>query len=566
MAENNRRTLGDILFGRASVQDERKRFNFFNDNDSMYNNVSFIQGWQTRAGSWEVDQMGNGASNSAVVSCLQVLGLSFSEATLKVKQVDNKGLEQEILNHPLNKLMRRPNPYMSGDIVQQYIINAMHVSGDAYLIKQKNQAGQLVALYPLMPENVEPKGNDETLITHYEYQTNESNVMVMPQDMVHIRLGLNQQNHKKGFAPLRTVLREIFGDESAGQMATALLANSGVPNVLITPKDDYGVTQDEAEQIAKAYKQKVGGRNKGMPLVMSGAMDVKKMAFSPTELDIGTLRRVPEERISAVLGVPAILAGLGAGLERATYSNAKELREFFTENKLIPLWKQVGEELTQQILLKDYDIDTDNFAEYDFANVRALQTDQDDLFNRLNVGVQGGWITIAEAREQAGLPTDDKQSVYLLDANKIIVPANDLSEASVSEVEPSKPEPTVISEEPEVETEDDEAKAFEYKVVKEIDGEFCVIAEESGKNMGCYPTRELAEARLEQISRYSDGSKIALEKDKFTTKEEAEKRAEQIGCVGFHTMDDDGNTIYMPCDTHDEYEEIIGSEETYGES
>ncbi|QDP67412.1 MAG: putative portal protein [Prokaryotic dsDNA virus sp.] len=565
MAENNRRTLGDILFGRASVQDERKRFNFFNDNDSMYNNVSFIQGWQTRAGSWEVEQMGNGASNSAVVSCLQVLGLSFSEATLKVKQLDNDGLEQEITNHPLTKLMRRPNPFMSGDIVQQYIINAMHVSGDAYLIKQKNQAGQLVALYPLMPESVVPKGNDDTLITHYEYETNETNVIVMPKDMVHIRLGLNQQNHKKGFAPLRTVLREIYGDESAGQMATALLANSGVPNVLITPKDDYGVTQDEAEQIAKAYKQKVGGRNKGMPLVMSGAMDVKKMAFSPTELDIGTLRRVPEERISAVLGVPAILAGLGAGLERATYSNAKELREFFTENKLIPLWKQVGEELTQQILLKDYDIETENFAEYDFANVRALQTDQDDLFNRLNVGVQGGWITVAEAREQAGLPTDDKQSVYLMDANKIIVPANDLGDASVSEVEPSKPKPSVQSEEPNVETEDDEAKGFEFKVVREIDGEFCVIAEESGKNMGCYPTRELAEARLEQISRYSDGSKIALEKDKFSTKEEAEKRAEQIGCVGFHTMDDDGNTIYMPCDTHDEYEEIIGNEETYGE-
>lgn len=567
MAENNRRTLGDILFGRASVQDERKRFNFFNDNDSMYNNVSFIQGWQTRAGSWEVDQAGNGASNSAVVSCLQVLGLSFSEATLKVKQFDNDYIAQEIPEHPLTKLMRRPNPFMSGDIVQQYIINAMHVSGDAYLIKQKNQAGQLVALYPLMPENVTPKGNDDTLITHYEYETNENNVIIMPKDIVHIRLGLDQTNHKKGFAPLRTVLREIYGDESAGQMATALLANSGVPNVLITPKDDYGVTQDEAEQIAKAYKQKVGGRNKGMPLVMSGAMDVKKMAFSPTELDIGTLRRVPEERISAVLGVPAILAGLGAGLERATYSNAKELREFFTENKLIPLWKQVGEELTQQILLRDYDIDTENFAEYDFSNVRALQTDQDDLFNRLNVGVQGGWITVAEAREQAGLPTDDKQSVYLMDANKIIVPANDLGDASVSEVEPSKPEPSVTYQEPEVETQDDEeAKAFEYKVVREIDGEFCVIAEESGKNMGCYPTRKLAEARLEQISRYSDGSKVALGKDLFSTKEEALKRAEQIGCVGSHTQDVEGNSYYMPCASHEEYEEIIGNETTDGES
>jgi len=559
MAE--RRTLSDIIFGRASVNDERKRFNFFNDADSMYNNVSFIQGWNTRAGSWEVDAMGNGASNSAVVSCLQVLGLSFSEAELKVKFYDKDGIEQDIKNHPLTILMRRPNPFMSGDIVQQYIINAMHVSGDAYLIKQKNNAGQLVALYPLMPENVSPKGNDDTLITHYEYETNNKNVLIMPEDMVHIRLGLDQTNHKKGFAPLRTVLREIYGDESAGQMATALLANSGVPNVLITPKDDYGVTSDEAEQIAKAYKEKVGGRNKGMPLVMSGAMDVKKMAFSPTELDIGTLRRVPEERISAVLGVPAILAGLGAGLERATYSNAKELREFFTENKLIPLWKQVGEEITQQLLLRDYPNQTEAYAEYDFSEVRALQQDMDALYTRLNVGVQGGWITVAEAREEVGLPTDDSQNVYLMDANKVVVPANDMAMTTVSEVEPEVIEPEIEYDEPEVESADDELqKSYEYKVVREIDGEFCVIAEESGKNMGCYPTRELAEARLEQISRFSDDSKIKISKDVFTTQEEAEIRAEQIGCVGYHVQDIDGNEYYMPCDSHEEYEDIIGTQ------
>jgi len=27
-------------------------------------------------------------------------------------------------------------------------------------------------------------------------------------------------------------------------------------------------------------------------------------------------------------------------------------------------------------------------------------------------------------------------------------------------------------------------------------------------------------------------------------------------------MDDDGNTIYMPCDTHEEYDELIDGTET----
>lgn len=561
MAE--RRNLSDIIFGRSKYVEEQKRLNFFRDADSLYNNNNFLQGWNSKAGAFDVSTMGNGASNSAVVACLQTLGMSFSEATLMVKEYDKDGLQQELINHPFTLLMRRPNPYMSGDIVQQYIINAMHVSGDAYLIKQKNNAGQLVALYPLMPEQVTAKGNDDELITHYEYDTNNKNVMIQPQDMVHIRLGLDQTNHRQGFAPLRSVLREIYGDESAGQMATALLSNSGVPNIVISPKQDFGLTETEAEQVQRAFKQKVGGKNRGMPLVLSGSMEVKKMAFSPTELDIGTLRRVPEERISAVLGVPAILAGLGAGLDRATYSNASELREFFTESKLIPLWKQVGEELTQQVLLRDYDIADGTSAEYDFSDVRALQTDQDALYNRMNVGVQGGWITIKEAREQVGLPVDESQEVYLLDANKILTPANSMDEYTASETPTESANKPVVEEQSEVETlDDEEQKFYQYKVVEEIDGEYCVIAEVSGRNLGCYPTRELAEARLTQVERFGDGSKVALGSDKFTTQEEAEKRASEIGCVGYHTMDDDGNTIYMPCDTHEEYDELIDGTET----
>jgi HK97 family phage prohead protease len=51
------------------------------------------------------------------------------------------------------------------------------------------------------------------------------------------------------------------------------------------------------------------------------------------------------------------------------------------------------------------------------------------------------------------------------------------------------------------------------------------------------------------------------EQDQYTTEEEASARAEEIGCVGFHTMDQDGNTIYMPCESHDEYDAIMNPQD-----
>lgn len=54
--------------------------------------------------------------------------------------------------------------------------------------------------------------------------------------------------------------------------------------------------------------------------------------------------------------------------------------------------------------------------------------------------------------------------------------------------------------------------------------------------------------------------KEQIREDVFTTEEEALERAEAIGCVGSHSLDEDGNTIYMPCNTHDEYIEIVGND------
>jgi len=52
--------------------------------------------------------------------------------------------------------------------------------------------------------------------------------------------------------------------------------------------------------------------------------------------------------------------------------------------------------------------------------------------------------------------------------------------------------------------------------------------------------------------------KEQIRRDVFTTEAEAEARAEEIGCVGSHSHDEDGNEIFMPCKTHDEYIELVG--------
>ena len=51
--------------------------------------------------------------------------------------------------------------------------------------------------------------------------------------------------------------------------------------------------------------------------------------------------------------------------------------------------------------------------------------------------------------------------------------------------------------------------------------------------------------------------KEARAQDMFSNEEDALDKAKEIGCVGTHSMDKNGKTIFMPCKTHDAYEEAI---------
>ena len=54
------------------------------------------------------------------------------------------------------------------------------------------------------------------------------------------------------------------------------------------------------------YKSKFGGANRGMPMVLTGAMNIDVVSFSPADMNLINLGRLPEERVAAVMGVPAV--------------------------------------------------------------------------------------------------------------------------------------------------------------------------------------------------------------------------------------------------------------------
>ena len=405
------------FFSQQEAQTEKKSFNNFPTSQVVFpfnSDAGFFSG---------TNQM-SPEGNSAALACLNVLGTAFSEPPLKVYLKTQEG-EEYVENHPAQVLLDNPNPNMTANLMNNYIVTSVAVYGDAFILKLRNDAGAVVQLIPLLPEMVEVKGNDEKLITKYQYKQKGNTLDILPEDMIHLRERIDPRNHRRGLAPLRAVMVEILGDAAASQMGAALVKNTGVPSVVISPKNDLSMTSDEAENIAEVFGRRFGGENRGRPLVISGGeVDIQTLSFTPKDLELGKLRYINEERISAVLGVPAILAGLGAGLERATYSNAKELREFFTEQKLIPMWNHFANEFTKQLLLEDFETNPAYCFKYDLSDVRALSQDEDATMVRIVQGYNAGFITVNEARQANQLPALDNGDYFVRNMTVAEVPVD----------------------------------------------------------------------------------------------------------------------------------------------
>ena len=77
--------------------------------------------------------------------------------------------------------------------------------------------------------------------------------------------------------------------------------------------------------------------------------------------------------------------------------------------------------------------------------------------------------------------------------------------------------------------------------------------------------KSLTDVISSKAKKPKDDMKEARDEDMFDNANEARDKAKEIGCVGVHSMDKDGKTIFMPCGTHSAYEEAIskgyGSEE-----
>lgn len=362
--------------------------------------------------------VGNTLRNSAVLACINWIKRKFPEAQIGVEAFSTTNQKyQHVPNHPLTLLINKPNRFYSGLLLWQATLTDYNITGNAYWLKVRNRLGKVVELWYIPSFLIEPytELDSPNFVDYYRY----NNDRVAVEDIVHFRFGLDSENITKGLSPLMSAIREVFMDNEATNFGAALLRNMGIPGIIISPEflpQNLGVAIDfgapEAKAIKDEFKNNFTGDKRGDPLVTSTGLKVIQLSFTPEQMNLKELHRLPEERISAVLGVPAVVAGLGAGLDRSTFANMQEAREMAVEANILPTQQLFCAELNSQLLYEFEE--SDNYRTYfDNSAMRELQQDLNALHERARNDYQMGIIKRSEAREMTGRVVTPEDEIYV---------------------------------------------------------------------------------------------------------------------------------------------------------
>lgn len=317
--------------------------------------------------------------------------------------------DDSIYDHPMLDLMQHPNKFYSGMSLWFGTMLSVVSDGNGYWIKIKAPRDLSVRELWYVPHMfMEPKvsNGSNNFVDYYEYSPGgKSPIKIDPSDVVHFRYGIDPQNIRKGFSPLKSVIRDALTDEEADNFSASMLMNMGVPGMIVSP--DLAAGQSASpEGIAatkKYFEEQFTGDKRGKPVVLTGPTKVQQFGFDPKSMDIAALRAIPEERVSAVTGIPAAVVGFGSGLAQTKVgATMKELREMAYEDGIIPIQRMIAPELETQLLAEFEPNPRDFKVTFDLSQVRVLQDDQDSLNTRTVAAFNGGVLYLDEARQAIG--------------------------------------------------------------------------------------------------------------------------------------------------------------------
>ena len=273
---------------------------------------------------------------TAVYSCVRILAEAVAGLPLHLYRYTDDGGKEKALDHPLYHLLHdEPNPEMSSFVFRETLMTHLLLWGNAYAQIIRNGKGEVVALYPLMPNKM-TVDRDASGQLYYRYlrssdeaQTMDGSIVtLLPCDVLHIPgLGFDGL---VGYSPIAMAKNAIGMAIACEEYGAKFFANGAAPGGVL----EHPGTIKDPQRVRESWQATFGGSgNANKIAVLEEGMKYTPIGISPEQAQFLETRKFQINEIARIFRVPPHMVG---DLEKSSFSNIEQQSLEFVKYTLDP--------------------------------------------------------------------------------------------------------------------------------------------------------------------------------------------------------------------------------------
>lgn len=385
---------------------------------------------------------------TAVYACVRILSEAIAGLPLHMYRYKDEGGKEKALDHNLYQLLHdEPNPEMTSFVFRETLMTHLLLWGNAYAQIIRNGKGEVIALYPLMPNRM-TVNRDSNGMLYYQYQKSNddaptmegSSVILSPSEVLHVPgLGFDGL---VGYSPIAMAKNAIGLSIAAEEYGAKFYANGAAPSGVL---EHPGVLKDPAK-VRDSWNAAFGGSsNSHKVAVLEEGLKYTPISISPNEAQFLETRKFQIDEIARIFRVPPHMVG---DLEKSSFSNIEQQSLEFVKYTLDP-WVVRWEQSLSRALLSEDEKKTYFFK---FNVDGLLRGSYHERMQGYSIGIQNGFMCPNDVRELENLDMIPDE----LGGNKFMVNGNMVDLANVGAAYQSNTPTTQPSETTEEETQTSE--------------------------------------------------------------------------------------------------------------
>lgn len=400
---------------------------------------------------------------TAVYACVRILSEAIAGLPLHVYRYEENGSRVKALDHPLYGLLHdEANPEMTSFVFRETLMTHLLLWGNAYAQVIRNGKGEVLGLYPLMPNHMEV-GRSKSGELEYVYtrtgdepdQDQPRKVTLMAADVLHITgLGFDGL---VGYSPIAMAKNAIGLAIATEEYGASFFANGAAPGGVL----EHPSTIKDPARVRESWQSTFGGsRNSNKIAVLEEGMTYTPIGISPEQAQFLETRKFQINEIARIFRIPPHMVG---DLEKSSFSNIEQQSLEFVKYTLEPWVIRWEQAITKTLLSVNEKPRV--FVKFNLEGL--LRGDYVSRMNGYATARQNGWMSANDIRALENLdliPENQGGDVYLVNGNMLPLGLagayadKQQAEQQTEQPEPSEPEPPHDEQEQQQKEEADESK------------------------------------------------------------------------------------------------------------